>query len=255
MKTETILALVKIAAEQMQDESEHSTYKYALENAPELYATFPTTGAILAYLAHELEQDIRKAAARSTGRTSQLKAFENIVKMAKAEHENKKGTHSTFLAKSGARALCDGSRAVRITNPAVTMPENAPGKCDFDVDRPFPTDRTEADRVDLPSVAELCALIKNARADFRLKTGKPGTKCHAIWMFTTRAGEKCYFSASFLLDMLEALPGAVAYTGAKRFDTLYFLSDDGDAILLPLSRIGQNTYILNATEKRDEKTA
>lgn len=255
MKIEKILALVKMAAEKIEDETERSTYKYALENNPELCETLPTTGAILAYLAHELEQDSRKAAARSTGRVSQLKAFENIVKMAKVEHENKKETHGTFLAKSGARALCDGFRAVRITNPAITMPENAPGKCGFDVDRVFPTDRTEADRVDLPSASELRALIKNARADFRLKTGKPGTKCQTVWKFTTRTGEKCYFSASFLLDMVEALPGAVAYTGAKRFDTLYFLSSDGDAVLLPISKIGNNVYVLNAASKANEKTA
>lgn len=255
MKIETILALVKMAAEKMEDESERNTYKYALENNPELCETLPTAGAILAYLAHELEQDSRKSAARLTGRASQLKAFENIVKMAKAEHENKRDIHGTFLAKSGARSLCDGFRAVRITNPAITMPENAPGKCGFDVDRVFPTDRTEADRVDLPSAAELRALIKNARADFRLKTGKPGTKCQTVWMFTTRTRETCYFNASYLLDMVEALPGASAYTGAKRFDTLYFSSSDGDAVLLPISKIGNNAYVLNAAAKREEKTA
>lgn len=255
MTTEKMLALVKMAAEKMQDETDRSTYKHALEHAPELCETLPTTGAILAYLAHELEQDSRKAAARSAGRASQLKAFENIVNSAKAAYKNKKDTHGTFLAKSGARSLCDGFRAVRITNPAITMPENAPGKCDFDVDRVFPTDRTEADRVDLPSAAELRALIKNARADFRLKTGKPGTNCQTVWMFTTRTRETCYFNASYLLDMVEALPGASAYTGAKRFDTLYFSSGDGDAVLLPISKIGNNVYVLNAAPKANEKTA
>lgn len=255
MTTEKMLALVKMAAEKMQDETERSTYKHALEHAPELCETLPTTGAILAYLAHELEQDSRNAAARSAGRASQLKAFENIVNTAKAAYKTKKDTHGTFLAKSGARALCDGFRAVRITNPAVTMPEDAPEKCDFDVDRAFPTDRTENDRAALPSASELRALIKNARADFRLKTGKRGTKCPMVWEFTARTGAKCYYNAAYLLDMLEALPGAIAYTGARHIDMLYFSSGDGDAILLPISKIGQNTYILNAAPKANEKTA
>lgn len=249
MKIEKILALVKMAAEKMEDESERNTYRYALEKDPCLCEFAPTTGAILAYLAHELEEDNRKSAARASGRSSQLKALNAIVSSAK-DRANCTELHGTFMA-GNARAVCDGFRAVRIKNDSVQMPESAPKGKPLYVDKCFPqTCPDESHCITLPSAAELRARIKEARADFRMKTGKPGTKCPAVWKLSTDLGFYVYINANYLLDMLDALPGAVAYSGNKSTEPIYFSASDGDGVLCPIRLHRNDSYIIN--EKQDK---
>lgn len=164
MKIEKILALVKIAAEKMESESDRTLYEGALKSNPELCETIPCTATILAYLTHELEKDIRRASARATVRTAQLKALESVVKSAK-QNTNQQPLHGTFPTKSGARAVCDGYRAVRITNPETTMPANVQTDQElFDVDKAFPSIKHQT-LLELPAVSELKTMIKKARAE------------------------------------------------------------------------------------------
>lgn len=47
--------------------------------------------------------------------------------------------------------------------------------------------------------------------------------------------EKIYCNAQYLIDMIEALPNA-AVTYKSNIEPIYFKSDDGEGLLLPIRR-------------------
>lgn len=248
MTTNEILALVKTAGKQLIDDYDRASFDLGYKE-PDAINKLDSVGVTLGYLARMLERDAYAEAAKSSGRGAQLKAMERIVKRAKGAR--RPGTHGTFDCKSGARAVTDGYIAVRIKNGDVVMPEHipdgvAPG---LDADKVLDPLTSTCVAVEL-DLAAIKAGNKTKRAELRGRFGRVPKYTGAAWRIESpKTGNFWYYNPQLIIDALEALPGGTAYLSTGRGDCLYVVSDDGDALVLPL-RAGavQSFQIINPKE-------
>lgn len=117
--------------------------------------------------------------------------------------------------------VVDGYRMVRLKEDISSLPhvEN-----DFDVDAVMKGIGPTAETLQLPTVGELRAFI----AAKKVKCGKkmiPGPYCLDGYM---------YVNPQYLIDMIQALPGCVAYKPKNQVSPIYFEAPNGDGILLPV---------------------
>lgn len=171
--------------------------------------------------AAKLLVEARQEMDRKTTRAGSLAALNRIYKSALDNHrENLHG----FFPNGDRWALCDGYRFVRVNSKPESIPE-APQKGDpLDLSRSIPAGAEDAEIVTLPTVAE----IKAAIADLRSRYGRDW-KRNPI-----EALPGWWCNAQYLLDMVQALPGGIAYKPEKYCTPLYYKSADGDALLLPV---------------------
>lgn len=119
----------------------------------------------------------------------------------------------------GRYCICDGYRMVRLKSDLSSFPHVCN---DFDTKRyvtPFEYDRVE---IELPTIAELKAHLKRY----------PKTKHSSTRPFVIDGAIPV--DPSYLLDMLYALPGCKCYLPEKIDNPIYFESENGDGILLPI---------------------
>lgn len=144
-------------------------------------------------------------------------AFKRIIKR---NGDIRKNLCGVWTDGEGRSCVCDGYLAVRLKKPVEGF-ESVPG---VDLDKVFPNESyfTDPVEVKIPTPGELKI---NKR---KLTTGK------AVYDF----GEDLpLVDAAFLKDVMDCLPGAKAV--AERGSTMkmiYFTSEDGDAILLPVRK-------------------
>lgn len=125
--------------------------------------------------------------------------------------------------RSGDRwAICDGYRFIRLNSKPESIPECAGG---VDLDKSIPQDVQNSEVVTLPNAAE----IKAAIAELKSKYGRDWNYKHPI-----EALPGWWCNAQYLLDMVQALPDGTAYAPKNCYSPLYYHSEDGDAILLPV---------------------
>ena len=232
MRAEQILTEVNRAAALL-EQDQRETFSYVVKRR--LYSLpFDTAGGVLGLLAVSLARDIEASAARSAGTLDQKRALERIVKSAKTKGA-RSALHGSFPAKNGARAVCDGSRAVRIKNAAVPMPDPIPEDHEpMDVDKCFP-EKADCKPCTLPDVPDLRSALKIAKAEF--DASHPGRKKPAfltVWKIKAGDGLEIYVDGQFLLDMLEALPGAAGTCQGRKYGLILFDSPDGDGLLCPV---------------------
>lgn len=168
------------------------------------------------------------------------KAAERILKNAKKVQKYKPCFHYANTTADGSQIVCDGYRAVIFKNPLPLepMPENL-NDCYPDVLRTFPKFKKPV-TLELPDAAALKNYIKAKRAEDK----------KALVVFDFGAGLPVV-NATYLLDILEALPGAVAtverVSGVVYKYGVYFENAAGDyGLLMPLN--AKN----DATRKRTE---
>lgn len=153
----------------------------------------------------------------------QLAALTNVYKSALSMP--REGLHGAF--KSGDRwAVCDGYRFIRVNSKPESIPEADGG---VNLDACIPPDVRAADVVDLPNVAE----IKAAMADLKAKYGRDWREK------PIEAAPGWWCRPKFLLDMIQALPGGKAYRPKGGTSAMYYESEDGDALLLPVRHSAQ----------------
>lgn len=249
MTTNEILALVKTAGKQLIDDYDRASFDLGYKE-PDAINKLDSVGVTLGYLARMLERDAYAEAAKSSGRGAQLKAMERIVKRAKGG-TYRAGTHGTFDCKSGARAVTDGAMVVRITNGNVVMPERIPDDVapGLDADKVLDplTSTCVAVEIDLAAIK---AGNKTKRAELRGRFGRVPKDTGPVWRIENpKTGNFWYYNPQLIIDALEALPGADAYLSTERGDYIYFASDDGDALVLPLRASAvQSSQIINPKE-------
>lgn len=116
-------------------------------------------------------------------------------------------------------AICDGHRFIRLNSKPESVPECFGG---VDLEKLIPQERGE--EVELPTAGQ----IKTAIAELKAKHGKD-------WKHEPiEALPGWWCNPQYLLDMVQALPNGKAYRPAKHNAPLYYESDDGDALLLPV---------------------
>ena len=145
-------------------------------------------------------------------------AFKRIIKRVGDYRKNLKGV---WTDSEGRSCVCDGYLSIRLKKPMEGF-ESVPG---MDLDKVFPNSTyfTDPVEVESPTPGEL-KTKKRKLHDYR------GAK--AVYDF----GEDLpMVDATYLKDIMDCLPGAKAVT--ERNSTtrmIYFTSDKGDAILLPV---------------------
>lgn len=144
-------------------------------------------------------------------------AFKRIIKRIP---DHLKSLQGVWTDSEGRSCVCDGYLSIRLKKPMEGF-ESVPG---MDLDKVFPNSTYFTDPVDveIPTPGEL--KIKKRK----LTTGK------AVYDF----GEDLpMVDASFLKDVMDCLPDAKAVTERNSTTRLiYFTSDRGDAILLPIRK-------------------
>ena len=156
---------------------------------------------------------------KKTTPAAQLAALNRVIKNVPDYREGLKG-----LLPSGDRwAVCDGYRFIRVQNKPESIPE-AKNPMELDLDKTVPQGAKDGGEITLPSVAQIKASIANLRA----KHGRDWQR-HPM-----EAVPGWWCNAQYLLDMVQALPGGVAYQPKNEYTPMYYESAEGDAVLLPV---------------------
>lgn len=183
---------------------------------------------ILEGMKAEAEAEIRRDAAKQSGNANRQKAAERVIKNAISCNPTREALHGAWNDKSGRQCFCDGFQAYRLRE-ALPLPSIPEKETPLELERIIAKNNGEA--LPLPTVPELKAHIKTEKA--RKKAIKDKTA--PAWDF----GEGLpAVNANFLLTALELLPGCTA-TASKQAPTLraiYFESEAGDGILLPVKK-------------------
>lgn len=245
MKTEQILEQVNFAATLLNND-ERETFSYTVKKRLDSLP-FDTLGGALGLLAVSLTRDIEISSARYAGTLEQKRALERIVKNAR-ERGTRTALHGSFTTKSGMRAVCDGIRAVRIKNATVFMPDPVPEDVEpMDVDACF-KDISSLQCCALPNEPDLRAALKVAKAEFNAQhPGRKKPPFLTVCKLTGVDGTEIYVDGQYLLDMLEALPGASGYCEHTSRSMVTFDAPDGDGVMCPIRydpNDEKNKYVL-----------
>lgn len=220
METMDMLKLAnELAAYICQDQAEKNAYDLFFTPGR---AYVSGAGANIAALVEALEDKIRIESAKGAHRTSALSAAKRILK--NASRDDLKGA----IMRDAGQVLCDGYRAALLYKP-LPLPESI---SDFHAEEIIEsTAHNATEPLDLPTVAELRAHIKVAKAQADFCRRKP-------ILYDFGPGMPLV-NAQFLLDMLQILPGCTAmiYPGECCLaNPVYFLAPSGEGILLPNRR-------------------
>lgn len=165
--------------------------------------------------------EIYLAAKDELGKAKGGTAYSAFKRIIKRNGDIRKNLAGVWTDADGRSCVCDGYLAVRLKKPMEGF-ESVPG---VDLDKVFPNSTYFSDpvEVEIPTPGELKI---NKR---KLTTGK------AVYDF----GEDLpMVDASFLKDVMDCLPDAKAVTERNSTTRLiYFTSDRGDAILLPVRKV------------------
>lgn len=157
---------------------------------------------------------------KSTSR-SVVAAITRIYKNCEKTHPKHPNLFGIFT-RGDRFVVCDGYRLLRLTNDISSLPhvEN-----DFNVDSVMKGVDPTTETIKLPTIGELRAYIIENSARHGNKTV---VKSYCLGGFV-------WCDPKYLLDMLQALPGCVAYKPKSRSSPIYFNAPNGDdGILMPV---------------------
>lgn len=210
--------------------------------------------ARLSNLAADLAAQVRNEYAASSGRLNAVQAITRMLDAVK-KIDTRPALAYAWEDAEGRQCACDGYRAFRLNTenhlPLEPRPENAGEP--IHLEKIFPAyaiDNPDM-ALELPTAQELKAHIALKRAEW---TGKR-SEFTCNWDF----GEgKPAVNASFLLDTLAVMGDgvrafAVAKTGKMNsLAMLWFTSERGDALLLPVRKDNETGDALNAASAESE---
>lgn len=176
----------------------------------------------------ELEEQVRREYAASTGKANCARAMREILKVAKAECPSV-ALHYAWIDSEGRQCVCDGYRWVRLKNPVPLEERPEDAGTPMNLDKIVPDVRYDYSTIPLPTRAVLKAFIATEKA-------LHGRKYEPIWYVVD---EKVAVNAQYLLTLIEALPDAaeIYYNNTRDGwkNPLYIQSVSGDAVLLPVN--------------------
>lgn len=239
MKPEKIIEYINAAMSRLPDEQEIFE-KVKNSSFDDGFSNF-SAGAILAVLCKEIERDMVMDGAKKTGKQTQYKAFERIWNDAVSKNEKCRPACAGTYEADGYRCLCDGYRAVRISNSDVPMPQEAPKDGDpFSLESCF-TGLSNRGKVDLPTAAWVKSQIKIKKAEANARGMK---KPNIVINFMNYDSDLVFFNAQYIVDVLEAIPGHDTATLGGKYEPLYMSSKDGEGIVLPIRYQSDIKYLI-----------
>lgn len=180
------------------------------------YFTFFANAAAL--LVDCMEQEAKKS---RTG--TENAAINRIFKSIDPYRENLRGA----FEQSGKWIITDSYRAIRLNEKPEAIPECIGVKSMEDIMDKAKNKALDREKVELPDIASIKLYI----AEMKAKHGKEW-KRHPM-----EALPGWYCNPQYLLDMMQALPDGTAYRPEKWNDMLYYESEKGDAVLLPVKKL------------------
>ena len=156
---------------------------------------------------------------KTANKSSKITAAKHI-----ATNSTRESLRGVWTDDQGRSCLCDGYRAVRTVDTFASIPAVEPWP---ELPRVFAEPMRYNIELPLPSIADLKKTIADQKA-------KEGRNARPVYDFGI---DLPYVNAVYLLDMLMLLPDAVAYIAPSRSDycPIYFKSEKGDGILLPIN--------------------
>lgn len=142
----------------------------------------------------------------------------------------------------GYYCACDGYKAIRLKSDLPSLPHATPDDGEpVNLEKSFSACRKDDDAVlTLPTIGELKAFISAHK-----KQNKPFLLDGCVLV-----------NPEYLLAAMQALPGATFYKPKNYYSPVYFKSDDGDGILLPVKPSAEQIVKLDAaymTEQEQRK--
>ena len=174
--------------------------------------------------AAELLLDVQAAMDRQTTSAETLAALKRIYNSCPASRPAMAG----FFRSGDMWALCDGFRFVRLHDKPGSIPEApeaAGGKPPIDLEKTAQGAVVGAEEVELPAAGQIKAVIAEQKA-------KHGAKKTYWDKYEALPGWYC--DPQFLLDLVQALPGAKAVKAPGAHKPVYLRSENGDGMLLPV---------------------
>lgn len=161
--------------------------------------------------------EIYNMAKDELGKSKGGTAFTAMKRIIKGVPDARKDLQGVWNDPYGRQCVCDGYRAVRLKKPVDGF-EPVMG---MDLEKVFPKDYMLKEQVECPTPGKVKVEKKK-----------------------TYTGRSCYdfgdgypmVDAGFLLDILAILPGAECWATGGETSALYFRSEKGDAILLPVRK-------------------
>lgn len=186
----------------------------------------------IAALCARVREDLRTESNKASGKAGVEKAMRAVIKNAPAHQPQLQGAFES----AGKQTVCDGfSRAIRLNEP-IALPAS-PVPCTLDIDGLITnTLKRATNHLEMPSLGELKGFIAVSKAENKAGNAKGANKKPILWGF---GKDLPTVNAEYLLGILTVLPGASAICGGIH-DPIYFSHEDGDALLLPVIKNGEN---------------
>lgn len=175
-------------------------------------------------LIREIKHEIRQTTAKSSGRNTELKAAERILKTSPDSRQMLKFAHE----KDGKQYICNGYILIINNNPLPLPPVPENIICDIDFERLYKSNIYDSKiPLKLPIVADLKAQYKIEKAQHK---GEKGFR--PVYRF---GDELPAVDMQYLIDMLEAMPECKAFSSGQT-RALQFENENASGILMPVWR-------------------
>lgn len=233
MNAEKVLAVLNEIVEQIdKDHPDYYFSGYFNRDMHSVESSYCGAPSMMANLCKALQMDILKSSDKC--KANRTKAVLRILKNSEREQFTK-----AFIDEDGKEIVLDDYRAICFTNPVDGVPTTDNGDGFISIKNCyFSEDISSYNKLNLVSLAELKAELKIDKANnVGIDTGKK--KKTPIYAFGVSADEynstMPVVNLQYLIDIVEAMPSAKAYTKYRYGSpSVYFVDDEGNrAILLP----------------------
>lgn len=200
----------------LQGERDGLSFYEKVTKDPELWLKSAYIGDVTAAL--EIWVMAKEEISKSKGGS----AYAILKKLIKGIPDYRRDLCGAWLDSDGRQCVCDGYRAVRLNVPVDGL-KQVESPTPFDLGKvittPFPTNR-----LNLPTPGELRAFIADPRSP---------RKSDGAVLYDFGDGMPAV-NAKFLKDMIDIFPDAIATYDGSPTHSIFFHSEKGDGILLPV---------------------
>lgn len=245
MNAENVLAALNEIVEQIdKDHPDYNFKKYFDRDMHSIESSYCGAPSMMADLCKALQMDILKSSDKC--KANRAKAVLRILKNSEREQFTK-----AFIDEDGKEIVIDGYRVICFVSPVDGVPTTDINEGVTAIkNNCFNENISGYNNLNLKNLAELKAELKIDKANnVGVDTGKK--KKTPIYAFGISADEynktTPIVNLQYLIDIVEAMPSAKAYTKYRYGSpSVYFVDDEGNrAILLPLRYNEKYKDILN----------
>lgn len=183
----------------------------------------------------KLESEISENKLKKQSSSIQISALKRILKMGKGEPCYRETQYSHIVKDEygeNKEVYMSPYCLVRLANPLDFLGSNE--KLSFNINGIMKNAKNDKNQLELPNLIKLKAYVKNQKDKWKEKNKKTKDFC----CFYDFGNNLPVVNAEFLINIMEALPEATAYSGNNyNYDFIYFTDGKGnDGVLIPVNR-------------------